>query len=186
MTDDALIARLDRLEKRCRRQRLWLFLMTLAILLLATAMPFSLVRNPFGRIRVAMQAIGETSTMTLWDGRGNSRLELGVTPKGGAIHILGREGRTRISLATNERGEKDVPILLIYDATSPQATFQVDLLNQGSPQLVMTSPVGKGRVELTFLPNGDPILRLRGNDGTVIFQTPHPDDSVAPPLEPEK
>jgi hypothetical protein len=158
--------------------------MTIGVVVLVTCMPFSIVRNPFGGPRIAMTALGSTSTLGFWNSEGYRRLELGATPKGAAVHVLGREGKSRLALSTIEKDGKDIPVLLIYDATNPQASFQVDMLNGGRPELVMTSPFGKGRIDLTFLPNGDPVLRLLGKDGTVMFETPHPDDSVMPSVEP--
>lgn len=167
MDNTARADRIARLERSNRRQRLWLFALTLGFLVGVFFQPFSVVRDLWSGQMVAVTTTAGTAVQGFWNTRKERRLELGVVKVGEpAIYLLGQDERLRIGLDLQPE-----PTLTFRDQANA-ARIRLTLSEDGSPRLSLINSSGKGGVFLGTLADDTPLIRCTDKLGNVIFQVP--------------
>jgi hypothetical protein len=167
MDNNALADRVARLERSNRRKGIWLFALTLSLVVDVLFRPFSIVRNLWSGQMVAVTTTAGTAVEGFWNTRKERRLELGVVKVGEpAIYLLGQDERPRIGLDLQPE-----PTLTFRDREKA-ARIRLALSEDGSPRLSLISSTGNAGVFLGTLADGTPLIRCTDKHGNVIFQVP--------------
>lgn len=135
--------RLTRLETANRRLRLWVAVLTVAVVLMelvvpltrktVTATAFQLAAG--GRTRASLAASADgTPALTLYDARGEARLNVGMRADGSPdITLTDADGHIRVALRISEAR---VPTLFLTDGGG-QVRVAMGVPNDGLPTLVL-------------------------------------------------
>lgn len=118
------------------------------------------------KVRLALDADG-MPRLTL-AGPTQTRIWLAVNSEGVPEVVLhDQQGTKRIEMTLDRTG---APAVVLSDTShSPRAVLGVD--HQAAPALLMRGE-GEGRVSLSVLPDGSPVLGLQDREGNVRFRAP--------------
>jgi hypothetical protein len=161
-TEEAVLRRLTRLERVCRR---WQVVGSLALALLALVALPGAVGRPDSDEREELRA----RAFVLVDREGTPRMDLRVA-RNDSTHLvlLDREGQPQLSLNVLPQGGAD---LVIRDRLSqPRAVLSV--VAEGRPGVSFYDPMGATRVSLGVFPDGQARLVLYDPGGQLRWATP--------------
>ncbi len=167
MESDLQTERITRLERSNRRLRVWLVILTLALVVGEFLMPFSLVQNPFGKQRIGWSTFPDVAVQAFWNAKAERRLELGTVGKGEpVVYLLDQSERLRLGMDLQPE-----PTLTLRDQGG-EARIRMTLEPDGSPRLSLMAPPGKGGIFMGMQADGNPILKIIDKDGNLLIQVP--------------
>lgn len=152
---DAVTLRLERLEAMGSRNRTWIAVVAIALVILTVLVPYA------RRSVTAQSFVVERGGVT--------RASLGAGPDGTpALTLYDTSGRARLNVSMRADGAPD--ITMVDRRGNIRAALRVS--EHGVPTLFFTDQAGEVRAALGVPPDGLPALVLLGDTNRVRYMTP--------------
>ena len=155
---EALVRRLDRLDREVRR---WRFV--------AACVALGTAALAVGGAAAAPRRVVETQKLVIRDAAGHVRAELGPSEGDKEIVLRFRDlgGTSRVTLGL----EGETSLLVLGDKTG-RPRVGVTTLAQGAPSMTLYDPTGRARVDLGLGREGEPRVALLDARGGSAWKAP--------------